>query len=140
MAQQVADLWQIPVRKKIAAAELERTILATSRRGIELAADVRAACYKLIALQRNEAMLREGRGLAERAAKLAHAQFEAGEVSQFDLNLARAALLDVDLEVLALERERAGPAGGKNRPGADAGIESHAAGVGAGRQLACAAA
>ena len=88
LAQQVADLWQIPVRKRIAETELERTLLATSRRGIELVADVRTRCYRLLALQRGEGTLREARALAERAAKLAQAQLAAGEVSQFDVNLA----------------------------------------------------
>jgi cobalt-zinc-cadmium efflux system outer membrane protein len=106
LAQQIADLWQIPVRKKIAEAELERTVLAAARRGIELVAETRTRCYRLLALQRNEVTLQEGRALAERAVNLAQAQLTAGEVSQFDLNLARAALLDVDLELLALQRER----------------------------------
>lgn len=105
-AQQIADLWQIPVRKRIAEAELERTLLATGRRGIELVAETRTRCYRVLALRQNEAMLREARALAERAARVAQAQFEAGEVNHFDFNLARAALLDVDLELLALERER----------------------------------
>lgn len=108
LAQQIADLWQIPVRKKIAEAELERTLLGAARHGIELVAETRTRCYRLLALQRNEVMLQEGRALTERAVSLAQAQLAAGEVSQFDLNLARAALLDVDLELLALQRERRG--------------------------------
>jgi outer membrane protein, heavy metal efflux system len=106
LSQQIADLWQIPVRKKIAAAELERTLLVTARRGIELVADVKIRCYRLLALQRNAETLREGRAVAEQAMKLAQAQLAAGEVSQFDVSLARAALLDVDLELMSLERER----------------------------------
>jgi cobalt-zinc-cadmium efflux system outer membrane protein len=105
-AQQIADLWQIPVRRKIAAAELERTLLATSRRGLELVAEVRVRCYRLLAAQRGETTLRETRALAARATEVARSQLAAGEVSQLDVNLASAALLDVDLELAALDRER----------------------------------
>ena len=105
-AQQVADLWQIPVRKKIAEAELERTLLATARRGIDLVAETKTRCYRLLALQQSEKVLREARALAEQSLHVAQAQLEAGEVSQFDLSLVRAALVDVDLELLTLERDR----------------------------------
>ncbi len=106
LAQQISDLWQIPIRKKIAEAELERTLLATARRGIELVADVKTRCYRLLAVQQSEAMLGEGRALAERAARLAEAQLAAGEVNQLDVSLARAALLDVELELRTVQRER----------------------------------
>jgi len=105
LAQQIADLWQIPVRKKIAATDLERALLATARQGIQLVAEAKTRSYRLLALQRSATMLREGRALAERATQLAEAQVRGGEASQFDLNLARAALLDVDLELLALQRD-----------------------------------
>ncbi|MFH0983342.1 MAG: TolC family protein [Planctomycetota bacterium] len=106
LAQQLVDLWQIPVRKRIAEAELEQTLLNIAHRAVELAAQVKERCYQLLALQRSEESLRQSRALAERSLRLAQAQVEAGEVSQFDLNLTRAALIDVDLELLALERER----------------------------------
>jgi cobalt-zinc-cadmium efflux system outer membrane protein len=106
LAQQIADLWQIPVRRKIAAAELERTLLATSHQGLGLVADVRVRCYRLLAAQSDEATIRETRAVAAHAAELAQAQLAAGEVGLLDVNLAKAALLDVDLEVATLDRER----------------------------------
>lgn len=105
-AQQVADLWQIPVRKKVAEAELEQALSDVAGQGLAVAADARKGCYRLWAAQQTLAILHEGHDLAQRALTLAQAQFEAGEVSQLDLSLARVAVLDVDLELLAAERER----------------------------------
>lgn len=105
-SQQVADLWEIPVKKRIAEAELERTLLDAARRGVELVADVRGRCYRLLALQQLEATLRKGRALAEQAERLAGAQLAAGEVSALDVRLARAARVDVDLALLRSERDR----------------------------------
>jgi cobalt-zinc-cadmium efflux system outer membrane protein len=105
LAQQVADLWRIPVRRAIAEDELERAILATAQRGTDLVGAVRAACYRLIALQHNAELLWQGRALAQRALDVAAAQLQAGEVSRLDVNLARAALVDVELELQGAERK-----------------------------------
>jgi len=53
-AQQIADLWQIPIRKRIAKAALERTILNIVYQANNLASDARRDCYRLIALKQLE--------------------------------------------------------------------------------------
>lgn len=104
--QELVDLWQIPVRRRIAEAELEATILEVAHQAIQLAADVRAACYELLALQRAEAVVQENLQLAEQSENLARRQFEAGAASRLDVNLVRTNTIDVRLELIALRRER----------------------------------
>jgi cobalt-zinc-cadmium efflux system outer membrane protein len=104
-AQQVADLWQIPVRKKMAEAELEQALCDVAGQGLAIAAEARKGCYGLLAAQQILAILQDGRALADRALALADAQFNAGEVSQLDVSLARIAVFDVDLELFAVERK-----------------------------------
>jgi cobalt-zinc-cadmium efflux system outer membrane protein len=105
IAQQLVDLWQIPVRKKIAKAQLEATVLGVAHRGITLAFDVRVRALELLALQRGEDALHENLKLVQQSLQLAQRQFEAGAVSQLDVNLARGTVIDVQLELIALRRE-----------------------------------
>lgn len=106
IAQQLVDLWQIPVRKKVAKADLEATIFDVAQRAVTLAYDVRARAVELIALQRGEDTLHENLDLLEQSFQLAQRQFEAGVVSQLDVNLTRGNSIDVRLELITIQRER----------------------------------
>lgn len=100
-AAQLADLWQIPVRKQLAEAELERTIYSVGQRAVELATDVRTKYYRVLALEQAVAYTEENLRLVQRAVALSEKQFRAGDVSEFDVNLARAGVLDVREELIA---------------------------------------
>ncbi len=104
-AQELVDLWQIPVRKRVARAQLERTVLTVVRGAVDLAANVKIRCYELLALQRAEAIGQENLDLAERSVKLARDRFAAGEVGQLDVNLVRTNLLDLKIRLLGLRRD-----------------------------------
>ncbi|MCC7292268.1 MAG: TolC family protein [Phycisphaerales bacterium] len=99
--QQLADLWQLPVRRRIAEAELERTILAVGQRAVELSAEVRVRCYEVLAGEQALAHARENAKLVQRTVELSEAQLRAGEVSAFDVNLARTGALQVEEELIA---------------------------------------
>jgi outer membrane protein, heavy metal efflux system len=105
LVQDLVDLWQIPIRKRIAKAELEATILDVAGRAIDLAAEVRAAAYQVIMLRQSEATVRENLQLVKQSEELALRRFEAGEASQIDVNLARSNTMDIQIELLQLERE-----------------------------------
>lgn len=105
-AQQLVDLWQIPVRKRIAEADLERTILNVVHQASDLAVDIRRRCYDLIALRQIEGIAGETLELSEKSLKLAEDRFEAGDVGQVDVNLARAAMLDVKSQAMVIRRDR----------------------------------
>lgn len=110
-AAQLADIWQIPVRKQLAEADLERTVHAVGQRAVELVTDVRTKCYRVLALEQAVSHTEENLRLVQRAVSLSEAQFRAGEVSEFDVNLARTGALDVQEELIAtrglLEQARA---------------------------------
>jgi outer membrane protein, heavy metal efflux system len=105
LAQELVDLWQIPVRKRVAEAELEQTVLAVLQRAIELTAEVRSDCYRLLALERADALARENLALAERTLKIAQDRFNNGEVSQLDVRLVRTQWLEVRQTQIALARD-----------------------------------
>ncbi|MCC6359298.1 MAG: TolC family protein [Phycisphaerales bacterium] len=100
-AAQLADLWQIPIRRQVAEAELEQTINAVGQRAVELVTDVRTKCYRVLALERALSCTEENLKLVQRAVSLSEAQFRAGEVSEFDVNLARTGVLDVQEELIS---------------------------------------
>ncbi len=99
-SQQIADLWQIPVRRRMTARQLERTILQAARRAVELTAQVRTHCYEVLALRRAADLATENSQLAERIVASARQQFEAGQVSEFDVGLTRATLLDIQADLI----------------------------------------
>lgn len=106
ISQQLVDLWQIPVRRKIADAQLEETILDVTRRAIELTAEVKTKCYRYLSIEQAEAITQQNIELSQQSLELAMERFKAGEASRLDVNLTRAKLLEVELEALALRRDR----------------------------------
>jgi len=106
IAQELVDLWQIPVRRKIAEAELQQTISKVVQRAVELAGEVRAKYYQVLALDMADAVTRENLTLAEKSLAFVQAQQKAGAVGQLDVNLAKEAVLDVRLELIGLGKQR----------------------------------
>ncbi len=104
-AQQIADLWQIPVRKRIAKAALERTILNIVHQANNLASDARGECYRVIALKRLVAVAQDTMKLADQSLKLAQDRFEAGEAGKVDVNLARSNALNTAARIMQLQGE-----------------------------------
>lgn len=105
-AQQIADLWQIPIRKKVAEAELEQVILSAADQALRLRADVKTAYYQAMAAQRLEVLAVENRQLAERSVSLARARLGAGEVGLVEVNLVQVELNSVLLEAISARRAR----------------------------------
>lgn len=105
-AQEIADLWRIPIRKKIAEAQLEQTINRVVHRAVELAAAARTAYYKLAIIQQREAIARENLDLVRKSIDIAEARLRGGEAGEIDVNLLRAASVDVRASLLKLARDR----------------------------------
>lgn len=105
-AQQIVDLWQIPVRKRVAEAELEQIIFSAADRAVQLTAQVKQIYYETLAAQQAEELAGENRHLVERSVALAETRFKAGEVGLVDVNLVRGNLINVQLEALAARRSR----------------------------------
>lgn len=106
LAQQIVDLWQIPVRKRIAQSRLEQTVFLVTRRAQELVASVHREYYHLIAVERALALTREHAALAEKSLSVAQTRLDLGEADPFELNLARGSLLDIRVDLTKLEGDR----------------------------------
>jgi len=106
LAQQIVDLWQIPIRKRIAEARLEQTILLLAQRAQELAGDVRRRYYGLVASERAVALGREHAALTQRSLDVAQARFDVGEADALEVNLARGSLLNIRTELTRLEGDQ----------------------------------
>jgi cobalt-zinc-cadmium efflux system outer membrane protein len=81
----VFDLFVQPLRKKMAAAELERTKLRVAHEVLTLAADVKEAYYSLAARQQLVTRLGLVRELTAAAADFAARQHEAGTINDLEL-------------------------------------------------------
>ncbi len=105
LAQQLVDLWQIPVRKRIAEFQLEQTILRVAHRATELAAETRGKCYGLLALRERASVTRENLELLRRTHELVRKQVDAGARNPLDASLVRVAVMEVERELIAVERD-----------------------------------
>lgn len=105
-AQQVVDLWQIPVRKKIAESELEQVIFDVADQAVRLCAQVKQAFYLALAAEQAEALSRQNLELVQQSVDLARKRFQAGEVGIIDVNLVQANLITVQVDAIAARRAR----------------------------------
>jgi len=99
LAQNLVDLWQIPVRRRISQQALDQAVLRIARLAGELAADTKTAYFKALASERLLQVARESLQLVQKSHKAIRAQREAGTASALDDNLARGQVLTADVAV-----------------------------------------
>ncbi|RMF79577.1 MAG: TolC family protein [Planctomycetota bacterium] len=99
LAQNIADLWQIPVRKRMAQRNLEQTILQIARQAAETAAQAKEAFYRAGGAERQLEIARENLDVGRTIVELTKLRRQAGAGSELDVNLARGVLLDAELAV-----------------------------------------
>jgi len=99
LAQNIAELWQIPVRKRAANRSLDRQILVLTRRAAELVSETKAAYIRALGAQHVHAIARENLAIAKQLVDLAVARKDAGEGSELDVNLSRSAAQEAQLAV-----------------------------------------
>lgn len=97
LAQNIADLWQIPSRKRAASKALDRSILELARRAGMLAADTKKAYYEAAGAVQLHEIRRENVRVAHELLELALARQQAGAAGQLDVNLSRSLTLDAEL-------------------------------------------
>lgn len=85
LVQNVFDLFLHPLRKKLAAGELEQARLRITNEVLDLAAHVKEACFTLQAREQLVSRLQVIRDLTEAAAQFAQKQHEAGTINDLDL-------------------------------------------------------
>lgn len=99
VAQNIAELWQIPIRKRAAERSLDRAILDLARSAANLGADAKAAYYEAVGADELHRIAQENLSIAQDLLELALARQEAGATNELDVNLSRSLALDADIEV-----------------------------------------
>ena len=105
LAQELAELWQIPQRKTGAKAKLDRTMLEIVRAAVATAARTKVAYYTALAARDAEANARESEALIRRALDVVENRHAAGDVSELDVNRVRASLLGATTAILSATQE-----------------------------------
>lgn len=105
LAQNIADLWMIPPRKRAAERDLDRTILQTAREMVALTNDTKTAYYNAVAADQAFSIARDNVTITQRLFDVTDARREAGTVGSLDVNLARGQALraEVDFRTARLE-------------------------------------
>lgn len=105
-SQEIADLWQIPVRKKIAQAALDEAMFKVVRQAVDVTAMVKENYHRLQVLKESERIANENIEIAQRNEELTQARLSAGQAGKVDADLAHAAVLQAQLALIDLERQR----------------------------------
>ncbi len=121
MAQNIADLWQIPARKRTAQASLDQAIMGLARKAVDLAADTRAGYFRAVGVQQLHVVSQENLAIAQQLLELALNRQQAGAGSELDVNLSRSAVLEAEL---AVESARLAAAEGKRSLAKQLGLAS----------------
>lgn len=98
LAQNIVDLWQIPVRKRAASRSLDAAILELARQAAQAAIDTKAAYYAAVAADQTLVIARENLQLAQQLLEAAEDRQKAGAVGELDVNLVRGTLYSAELE------------------------------------------
>ncbi|MCO6438602.1 MAG: TolC family protein [Phycisphaerae bacterium] len=99
VAQNIAELWQIPIRKRAAERTLDRAILDLARTAVGLGADAKAAYFEAVGADELHRIAQENLIIAQDLLELALARQEAGAANELDVNLSRSIALNADIEV-----------------------------------------
>ena len=99
LAQNIADLWQIPKRKRAASAGLEETILRVAHFAFNLAQETRIDYYRAKAAEELLTVAEKNLDLVTKSYDAVRAQREAGTASLLDENLSRGQVLSAELGV-----------------------------------------
>ncbi|HPF40244.1 MAG TPA: TolC family protein [Phycisphaerae bacterium] len=104
-AQNLVDLWQIPVKKRVAEAQLRQTVLAVLNEAMRTAVATRTLYYDCLWRRRLVEIARSNVELAATSLRIADARLSAGESSPLDKGLVRTQSLQSQNAALAAERD-----------------------------------
>jgi outer membrane protein, heavy metal efflux system len=110
--QNLADIWQIPARKRVAERTLDRTILQVARDAGLAMFEAKTRYYRAAQASRKREIQVESVQIAQQILDLALARQQAGAGSEVDVNLARSEVQDAELgrRAATLEAFEAGSA------------------------------
>lgn len=101
LAQNIADLWQIPIRKRAAQHSLDQAILTLARQAANLAAEAKSTYYQAVGAEQVHDITQENLKIAQQLLDLTISRQKAGAGSMLDVNLSRESVLEMELNVEA---------------------------------------
>lgn len=99
VAQNIAELWQIPVRRRAAERSLDAAIVTLARTAVGLAADAKATYYAAVGADERFRIAQENLDIAKDLLDFALRRQQAGAANELDVNLSRGIALDAGIEV-----------------------------------------
>lgn len=103
LSQNIAELWQIPLRVKAAQRDLDRTILDAARTASVAALEAKTAYFKAVRADRDAEIARQNLAVTQQLVDLAVARQDAGAGGEVDVNLARARHMESQLQARRAE-------------------------------------
>ena len=97
LAQNIAELWQLPARKRAAEHSLEQALLALAREVSTTALEAKATYYKAVRTDREIEVIQGNVEITKQLVDLAKVREEAGVRSLVDVQLAESELLQMEL-------------------------------------------
>ena len=101
--QNLIELWQIPWRRRVAEAKVERTVLSVAHHAALLASQAKATCYQALAAGAAAAVEKENLKTVEEFLKLTEERRDAGAATQVDVNAVRSVVVEQGVRVRAAE-------------------------------------
>lgn len=101
LAQNIADFWLIPARKRVTEHSLAQAILALAREVSATALEAKAAYYKAVRTDREIEVIQGNVDITKQLVDLAKVREEAGVGSLVDVQLSESELLQVELALRA---------------------------------------
>jgi len=96
LAQNIAELWLVPARTKVARRDLDRVVLEAARATATVVLNVRRAYVRAVQTDAQIELAGDGLDIAAKLVEVAELRQQAGSGSQVDLNLARATQLQAE--------------------------------------------
>lgn len=99
LLQNLIELWHLPVRKRLAESQVERTILDVAHQAVVVAAQAKSTYFTALAATSGLAVAEENLETAEEFLELTRERQEAGAATQVDVNAARSRYLEQRVSV-----------------------------------------
>lgn len=97
LAQDIAELWLVPARTRAAQRDLDRVVLEAARATSFIVLDVRRACVAVVQAEAQSRVADEGLEIATTLVEMAELRQKAGTGTEVDVNLARSAELQAEV-------------------------------------------
>lgn len=105
LAEDIADLWQIPIRHEIARNALDETVFKVVEQVVDTAVSTKQAYHRLQTLRQALQIARDNVQIAQRSDDAALARFQAGQTGKTDADLARTSLLQARFALIDIQRQ-----------------------------------